>query len=68
MEIKYIGGVQVTFLDDEEHASVELQNNRKNICSLCENYNSTVDSCSECSCMIARRVVYLNIDCPIGKW
>lgn len=68
MEVKYIGEIQVTFLDDEEHATADLQNERKNICAACENYTLTTDSCSECSCMIARKVMYFNSDCPIGKW
>jgi hypothetical protein len=60
--------MKIVIHDDEEKASDELQQNRKNICVNCENYNTEKDSCSECSCMITRRVYYLNINCPINKW
>ena len=60
--------MKIIYHDGEEKASDELQQYRKNTCSSCENYNVEKDSCSECSCMIQRKVFYLHSECPIGKW
>jgi len=60
--------MQIIYHDDEEKAPQELQERRRSICNSCPNYTQQTDSCSECSCLISRRVYYLNITCPINKW
>jgi hypothetical protein len=60
--------MEIIYHEGEEQAPETLQQERKKICEGCENYNKEKDSCSECSCLIMRKVFYLYSDCPIGKW
>jgi hypothetical protein len=60
--------MEIVYHEDEEAASELVQDQRRSICAGCSNYTAAEDSCSECSCLITRKVFYLHSECPIGKW
>jgi hypothetical protein len=49
-------------------ASQEVQDSRRSICDSCEFYNSEMDMCEECGCLIARKIFEVSDTCPQGKW
>jgi len=49
-----------------ELASLEIQDQRKDICKECDYRNG--DICSECGCFITLKVKFLKSKCPKNKW
>lgn len=46
----------------------QLVISRRLICSYCELYNSTNDSCESCGCPIDKRARVERLHCPYKKW
>lgn len=46
----------------------ELVITRRLICSYCDHYNSTNDSCLNCGCHIDKKGRVERAHCPIKKW
>lgn len=65
--MEYLNGIKIVTINDEfEIASVEVKQQRLDICSSCE--KNAGDTCSECSCLLSVRTGYRDSFCPIGKW
>ena len=66
--IEYVNGIKIINIiqDEFDMASVELRQQRLDICNGCD--KKIEDTCSECSCLLSVRTSYQEITCPIGKW
>jgi hypothetical protein len=57
---------QVTPLE-QDMASIELKENRKNICLSCIDYNND-NTCNSCGCIVDTLMTFITSECPINKW
>ena len=44
----------------------EAQRARLEICGPCEHYNGT--TCGQCGCIMALKVKFAHMECPVGRW
>ena len=51
-----------------EKASVELQENRFNICKQCPELIPVVNQCKKCGCFMSLKTTMKIAKCPLGKW
>ena len=42
--------------------------NRRDICAVCEYYDTHKNRCKKCGCMLRPKTAFLGTKCPIGKW
>lgn len=60
--------IKDTLSGTAEYAELELQEKRKQICVMCENYRKSINQCIRCGCIVHFKVQYLKSECPIGRW
>ncbi len=46
----------------------EVQENRMDICRLCDRYDSKFNMCKECGCFLALKVKFTSMKCPLNHW
>ena len=49
-------------------ADEETVRNRRDICAVCEFYDTNRNRCKKCGCMLRPKTAFLGTRCPIGKW
>jgi len=45
-----------------------IENERKGICLMCEEYFAMTDMCKKCACIIRLKSRFQAAKCPLGKW
>lgn len=54
--------------DESDLASAELKEQRRNICSSCNKYNTEENSCNTCGCIVDTLMTFSTSKCPDSKW
>lgn len=60
--------VKIIVHEDEEQTSAEVQSARQAACDTCDSYDASLDACNECGCLVARKKLYVDDTCPLGRW
>lgn len=37
-------------------------------CRSCDKYNSKLNLCNECGCLLTLKTTIKQVECPLGKW
>lgn len=45
-----------------------ISDERLTICNSCEHYIKKTTKCEKCGCFMEYKTLFLNSECPIGKW
>jgi len=60
--------VTINYTSDAEGATEKEQDRRQTVCNSCSRYDSNLDMCSACGCLVARKKFYVDNTCPEGRW
>ena len=52
---------------EQDLASIDLKENRKNVCLSCVHYNED-NTCASCGCIVDTLMTFKISKCPINKW
>lgn len=58
--------MEIIIINDKPTCNEQQQQDRKKLCLECENYSNGI--CKECDCLVDRKIVYIEGNCPIGRW
>lgn len=58
--------MQIIVIDDKPRCDEHQLQDRKEICSMCEQRIGEI--CSQCGCLLDRKILYIENTCPIGRW
>lgn len=63
-----ISSVQSIVSGDEFLANEVIQQDRMDVCRMCDRYSERRKRCKECGCFLEVKVKFASSECPLNKW